>query len=188
MKNIVIVAALAVLLSGVAQAQTWSYFFHPRPPLVAHASARLAPDGTPILDRSGVPLDVVTAVQSPYTWAFVPNLQVVATAFRFSNDPSKSIVTSALNAFGIGVSLAHMGQTADGVNFTDWSASVAVLPTMDHQIDPNFQPMIALEVGVQPGVTGLVLDVGVGYDINKRPDTKNGLCLFFALSGLPFLN
>ena len=172
MKRILILTALALLVSTGAQAQTWDYFFHHRP---AIERAVLGPDNVP---------RATLAPASPFIYAFVPSFHVIATAVRFSNDPSKSLVTSVLNGVGPGLTLAHMGQNADGSNYADWTATLSVIPSMDPQYDPNFQPMIALEAGV----LNSLLNIGVGLDINKRIDTKSQVCIFFSLAVLPTLN
>lgn len=154
-------AVVIILLLGVcsqAQAQGFDNFWHPRP---AAAKAAFQPEFV-----AGAPASI---------WEFKPTLALVATSFRpVSGGPMQ---TGLLAGAGPALTFQNSTQDANGVNYANYSASLAFLMTGNTQTDPTFEPALALLVGTFNNL----IAVGVEYDLVQRTSGVSRFALLLNL-------
>jgi hypothetical protein len=165
MKRFIAVALLALICVG-AQAQTWSNFWQPRPPIVKSEAA------------------VFGATSSATLWEFKPSLVFVATSFRPATVSGGSWETGILAGAGPALTLSNSTQDVNGVNTSLYSVSAAFLVTGDSKQDPTFQPAVALLVGVFNNI----VSIGGSYDLAQRVSGVSRFALLINLGIMPTLN
>lgn len=165
MKRFLTTMLLIVGLVGISNAQGWSNFWGPRPPIVKSDMA------------------IFGATASVNVFEFKPSLIFVASSFRPSTTGGPW-ETGLLAGAGPALTYSYSTQDVNGVNSSLYSASFAFLMTGDTKQDPGFQPALALLVGAWNNV----ISVGVSYDLVQRITGVSRFAVLINLGLMPTLN
>jgi hypothetical protein len=94
-------------------------------------------------------------------WEFKPTVQVSATSIRAGATGADPMLVTFLSAAGPALTLQKTVQDANGVNYAQYSGSLAFLVTGRTDEGPTFQPAVALTVGFLNNIVQL----GAGYEL-----------------------
>jgi hypothetical protein len=173
MKRLLVVLLLSVAFIGTASAQ-FEYLLSPRPlPPVTF------PHATGIDRVQQAALD-----QVPNGWFFQATAEVAVTEVRVGINGNTTIATF-LDAFGPALSYEHL-TVKNGLNYADYSVSLAALLHGQTNQVPVFTPEVALTFGVANNL----IQLGPGWDLVQRADkdiySRWTIHVFVGVS--PFLN
>jgi hypothetical protein len=133
-------------LSQSAQAQAWDYFFHPRPPLTASALLKASPI-------------------SQSVWMFKPTVNLSLTEIRAGANGG-STQSNFLNAVGMGLTFQRTTYDETGLNYADYSGTVAFLGSGTTNDAPVFTPRVAILFGILNNF----INFGPSYDLIQHTD------------------
>jgi hypothetical protein len=158
MKRIILLFVALFAFAVSAQAQTFEYFFKPRPsPVHDTISGFQAKDGA-----------IQLALPAGVDYEFKPTFSLAVTQVRPGINGGETDATF-LNAMGPALTFQKTSFDDNGNNYADWSANVALLLSGTTDESPVFTPQVA----VLGAVLNNILSFGVSYDINSRTDGRS---------------
>ena len=160
MKRFVAVAVL-MLVAVSLQAQSWAYFFNPRPHLEVIQS-----------EYYGLP-KAATLVE----WQFHPTLQLSATQIRPGLN-GNTTQAKFFSAVGPAITLQKTTYADDGTNYAQFSINASLLL---NGITPNEAPVFTPQLALMAGVLNNTLNFGPGYSFVDRQDGYSRWCLFISI-------
>jgi hypothetical protein len=147
MKRLAVLFAVLFLVNVSWAEGPWDNFFHPRPPI----------------HKLGLVSGETSAL-----WEFKPTIEIAGTEIRKAFD-GPGLESTFLNAVGPGLTYQHSNQDAMGVNYSDYSVSLAFLLTGNTSLSPSIQPAVAIIGGLENNLVG----IGAGYELTKLYPAAN---------------